>query len=221
MPKSMIVASVLGADYSHLADELVALEAAGVDAVQWDIMDGSFVSPITFGADVVAGCRSATNLPFEAHLMIRDPEDSVKAYIDAGCELIIVHAEATTHLHRTLSLIRDLGGRPAVALNPSTPFEAIRHVMELVDMVVVMTVNPGYGGQSFIESQLEKVREIRRFVDARELDCLIEVDGGIKASNIAEAKEAGTDAFISGSGILAHPDGYPAAVAELRAAVGE
>lgn len=221
MSKSMIVASVLGADYSHLADELVALEAAGVDAVQWDIMDGSFVPPITFGADVVSGCRSVTDLPFEAHLMIQYPEDSAKAYIEAGCGLIIVHAEATTHLHRTLSLIRDLGGQPAVALNPATPFEAIRNVMDLVDMVVVMTVNPGYGGQSFIVSQLDKIREIREFVDARQIDCLIEVDGGIKATTIAKAKEAGADAFISGSGILAHSEGYTAAVAELRAAVGE
>lgn len=219
MQKPVIVASVLGADYANLAAELAALESAGVDAVQWDVMDGRFVPPITFGADVIAGCRSASSLPFEAHLMIQDPEESVGSYIDAGCDLIIVHAESTTHLHRTLSLIRELGGRPAVALNPATPFEEIRHVMDLVDMVLVMTVNPGYGGQGFIESQMEKVREVRRFIDARDLDCIIEVDGGIKAGTIGAAREAGAEAFISGSGILSHPDGYAAAVVELKAAV--
>ena len=219
MQKPVIVASVLGADYANLAAELAALESAGVDAVQWDVMDGRFVPPITFGADVIAGCRSASSLPFEAHLMIQDPEESVGSYIDAGCDLIIVHAESTTHLHRTLSLIRELGGRPAVALNPATPFEEIRHVMDLVDMVLVMTVNPGYGGQGFIESQMEKVREVRRFIDARDLDCIIEVDGGIKAGTIGAAREAGAEAFISGSGILSHPDGYGAAVVELKAAV--
>jgi ribulose-phosphate 3-epimerase len=216
----IIVASVLGADYANLATELASLEAAGVDAVQWDVMDGRFVPPITFGADVVAGCRSATSLPFEAHLMIQDPENSVGSYIEAGCDLIIVHAESTQHLHRTLSLIRELGGKPAVAINPATPFEDIRHVMDLLDMVLVMTVNPGYGGQTFIESQMEKVREVRRFIDARELDCIVEVDGGIKAGTIGMAREAGAEAFISGSGILSHPDGYAAAVAELRVAVG-
>lgn len=220
MQTPIIVASVLGADYANLATELAALEAAGVDAVQWDVMDGRFVPPITFGADVIAGCRSASSLPFEAHLMIQDPENSVGSYIDAGCELIIVHAESTKHLHRTLGLIRDLGGRPAVALNPATPFEGVRHVMDLVDMVLVMTVNPGYGGQSFIETQMEKVREVRRHIDARDLDCIIEVDGGIKAGNIAVPREAGAEAFISGSGILSHPKGYAAAVTELKAAVG-
>ncbi len=220
MQNPIIVASVLGADYANLETELASLEAAGVDAVQWDVMDGRFVPPITFGADVIAGCRSATALPFEAHLMIEDPENSVRSYIEAGCDLIIVHAESTAHLHRTLSLIRELGGKPAVAINPATPFEDIRHVMDLVDMVLVMTVNPGYGGQSFIESQMEKVREVRRFIDSRELDCIVEVDGGIKAGTIGIAREAGAEAFISGSGILSHPDGYAAAVAELRVAVG-
>ncbi len=219
MTRYQIVASVLGADYMRLGDELAELEAAGVDGVQWDVMDGRFVPNVTFGADVVAAGRSRVDLPFEAHLMIEEPERYVADYVRAGCDTVIVHAEATVHLHRTLRLIAEAGGRPAVALNPATPVEAVRDVLEDIDLLLIMTVNPGFGGQSFIESMLPKIRRARRMLDEIGSDARLEVDGGIKAHNVAAPARAGADVFISGSGILAHPEGKATAVKELREAL--
>jgi len=214
--RRQIVASVLGADYLHLGDELAELEAAGVDGVQWDVMDGRFVPNLTFGSDVVAAARERVELPFEAHLMIEDPERYVADYVGAGCETVIVHAEATVHLHRTLALVAEAGGRPGVALNPATPLEAVRHVLGDIDLLLVMTVNPGFGGQPFIPEMLTKVAEARAALDQIGSAARLEVDGGIKADSIGEAADAGADVFISGSGILAHSAGKLAAVKELR-----
>jgi len=216
---SQIVASVLGADYANLADELAGLVEAGVDAVQWDIMDGHFVPNLTFGADVVASARRVVGVPFEAHLMVEAPERWVASFVEAGCATVIVHAEADRHLHRTLSLIRDLGAHAGVALNPSSPLEAVTGVVDLVDLLVVMTVNPGFGGQSYLTSMEHKVAAARALFDAGGHDIPIEVDGGIKASTIGGAYRAGARRFIAGSAILGHPDGKAAAVAELRAAL--
>ncbi len=212
-----IVASVLGADYARLGEEVSELTAAGVDRIQWDVMDGHFVPNLTFGPDVIASCRDRTPLPFEAHLMVEEPDRWVETYLAAGCEAVIVHAEACAHLHRTLAAIREAGGRAGVALNPATSLEAVRHVLDLVDLLLVMTVEPGFGGQPYIPAMEAKVAEARRLPWDREVP--LEVDGGIKAATIAGARRAGADWFVSGSGILAHPHGKAAAVAELRAAL--
>ncbi len=219
MTRYQIVASVLGADYMNLGKELAELEAAGVDGVQWDIMDGRFVPNLTFGADVVASARRSVGLPFEAHLMIEEPERYVADYVKAGCETVIVHAEATTHLHRTLEMVARAGGKPGVALNPATPLEHVRDVVGDIDLLLIMTVNPGFGGQAFIKSMLTKITRARGMLAEVGSSARLEVDGGIKPHNIGLARQAGANVFISGSGILAHPEGKAAAVRSLREAL--
>jgi ribulose-phosphate 3-epimerase len=211
-----IVASVLGADYARLGQEVAELEAAGVDRIQWDIMDGRFVPNLSFGADVVAACRPHASLPYEAHLMVEDPDPWLQPFAAAGCDTILVHAEASRHLHRTLSRIRDLGVRSGVALNPATPLASVRHVLDLVDVLLVMTVNPGFGGQAYLETMEGKVAEARGLIARSGLQTLIEVDGGISAATAPGAVRAGAQLLVAGSAILAHPEGRPAAVAELR-----
>jgi ribulose-phosphate 3-epimerase len=159
-----IVASVLGADYARLGHEVAELEAAGVDRIQWDVMDGRFVPNLSFGADVVAACRPHATVPYEAHLMVEDPDPWLQPFAAAGCDTVLVHAEASRHLHRTLSRIRELGVRSGVALNPATPLQCVRHVLDLVDVLLVMTVNPGFDGQAYLETMEGKVAEARRLV---------------------------------------------------------
>jgi ribulose-phosphate 3-epimerase len=211
-----IVASVLGADYARLGHEVAELEAAGVDRIQWDVMDGRFVPNLSFGADVVAACRPHATVPYEAHLMVEDPDPWLQPFAAAGCDTVLVHAEASRHLHRTLSRIRELGVRSGVALNPATPLECVRHVLDLVDVLLVMTVNPGFGGQAYLETMEGKVAEARRLITRSGREALIEVDGGISAATAPRAVRAGTQLLVAGSAILAHPEGRPAAVAELR-----
>ncbi len=214
-----VVASVLGADYSRLGREVTALAEAGVDRIQWDVMDGHFVPNLTFGPDVIASCRDRAPIPFEAHLMIRQADRWLEAYVGAGCEAVIVHAEACTHLHRTLAAIRSLGALAGVALNPATPLSAVRHVLDQVDLLLVMTVEPGFGGQSYIPAMEEKIAEARAMVDLSGRPIPIEVDGGIKPSTIGGARRAGADWFVAGSAILTHPEGKARAVSELRQAL--
>ena len=204
-----IAPSVLPADFSRLGEEVAALEAAGVDLIQWDVMDGQFVPNLTFGPDVIASARPHTSVPFEAHLMVYTPDVMAKQYIDAGCSRLIVHAEACTHLHRTLANINDLGANAAVALNPATPASAIAHVLDLVDLVLVMTVNPGFGGQAYIATMEPKIAEIRSMIDAAGLADTVdlEVDGGIGPSTIAGAAAAGANVLIAGSALYKDPDG--------------
>jgi ribulose-phosphate 3-epimerase len=211
-----IVASVLGADYARLGQEVAELEAAGVDRIQWDIMDGHFVPNLSFSADVVAACRPHATLPYEAHLMVEDPDPWLQPFAAAGCDTILVHAEASRHLHRTLSRIRDLGVRSGAALNPATPLESVRHVLDLVDVLLVMTVNPGFGGQAYLQTMEGKVAQARGLIARSGLQTLIEVDGGISAATAPGAVRAGAQLLVAGSAILAHPEGRPAAVAELR-----
>jgi ribulose-phosphate 3-epimerase len=208
---------VLPADLSRLGDEVAALEAAGCDLIQWDVMDGQFVPNLTFGPDVIAAARAHTTLPFEAHLMVLTPEAMASRYVDAGCSRLIVHAESTVHLHRVLEQVRDLGSTAAVALNPSTPASAVQHVLDLVDLVLVMTVNPGFGGQRYLATMEQKITEVRRLLDDAGLDHVhVEVDGGISNDTVARAAAAGADVLVSGSALYRHPDGLAAAVAELR-----
>jgi ribulose-phosphate 3-epimerase len=214
-----IAPSVLPADFSRLGEEVAALEAAGVDLIQWDVMDGQFVPNLTFGPDVIASARPHTSVPFEAHLMVYTPDVMAKQYIDAGCSRLIVHAEACTHLHRTLANINDLGANAAVALNPATPASAIAHVLDLVDLVLIMTVNPGFGGQAYIATMEPKIAEIRGMIDAAGLADTVdlEVDGGIGPSTIAGAAAAGANVLIAGSALYKDPDGLAHAVTDLRA----
>lgn len=211
-----IAPSVLPADFSRLGDEVAALEEAGVDRIQWDVMDGRFVPNLTFGPDVIASCRAHASVPFEAHLMVEQPDQLAARYVEAGCELLIVHAEACRHLHRCLGAIRELGAKAGVALNPSTPPALVAHVLDLVDLVLVMTVNPGFGGQAYIPTMEPKIAEVRRMVLGANLDIDVEVDGGISASTIQGAATAGANVLVAGSALYRHDGGLSRAVTELR-----
>ncbi|HLU41296.1 MAG TPA: ribulose-phosphate 3-epimerase [Microthrixaceae bacterium] len=211
-----IAPSVLPADFSRLGEECVALEKAGVDRIQWDVMDGVFVPNLTFGPDVIRACRPHVDLPFEAHLMVVNPDELAHRYVEAGCEIIIVHAEACTHLHRTLGNIRELGASPAVALNPATPASAVAHVMDLVDLILVMTVNPGFGGQDYLPTMEPKIAEVASMIELSGRDIDLEVDGGIGPATVAGAAGAGADVLVAGSALYRDPEGLEHAVAEIR-----
>lgn len=211
-----IVPSVLPADFANLGAACRDLEEAGVDHIQWDVMDGHFVPNLTFGPDVIAACRPHTALPFEAHLMVTDPDALAARYVEAGCSRLIVHAEACVHLHRTLGAIRELGATAAVALNPATPVDAVAHVLDLIDMVLVMTVNPGFGGQAYIATMEPKITEVVAMVDASGFDIDVEVDGGIRPATIAGAAKAGANVLVAGSALFRDPEGLGHAVTELR-----
>ena len=214
-----IAPSVLPADFAELGKAVRDLENAGVDLIQWDVMDGQFVPNLTFGPDVIAAARKHCSVPFEAHLMVLTPDVMAEQYVKAGCSRLIVHAEACTHLHRTLANIRNLGATAGVALNPATPASAIENILDLVDMVLVMTVNPGFGGQSYISTMEPKIREVRHMIESAGLSDAVhlEVDGGISATTVAGAASAGANVLIAGSALFKHPDGLQAAVSEIRA----
>ena len=211
-----IVPSVLPADFSRLGEECVALEAAGVDRIQWDVMDGNFVPNLTFGPDVIASCREHVEVMFEAHLMVANPDELLHTYIDAGCEMVIVHVETTPHLHRTLGRIRDLGCSPAAALNPATHLDSVTHVLDMLDMVLVMTVNPGFGGQAYIQSMEPKVSALQGLISEGGYDVDIEVDGGISSSTISGAAAAGANVLVSGSALYKYSEGLEHGVRDLR-----
>ena len=216
MPRPLSIApSVLPVDFSRLGDEVMALEKAGVDLIHWDVMDGVFVPNLTFGPDVIASTRPLVDLEFEAHLMVVEPDRLVERYVEAGCSTVLVHVEACDHLHRTLAHIADLGATPGVALNPHTPAEVIRNVRDLVGVVLVMTVNPGFGGQSYIESMESKVTEVASLLDG--YNCAVEVDGGIGPTTVAAVVAAGADRLVSGSALFRDDEGLEHAVADLRA----
>jgi ribulose-phosphate 3-epimerase len=212
----MIVASVLPADFSELGQQVKQLEKAGVDRIQWDVMDGRFVPNLTFGPDVIAANRGHVTVGFEAHLMVEDPDPMLPRWVEAGCELVIVHAEATRHLHRTLSAIADLGARAGVALNPATPLAAVTSVLYLVDLLLVMTVNPGFGGQQYLSSMEPKIAAARAEIVSRGLEIELEVDGGIGGATIGAAARAGADVFCAGSALFSGPGTMADRVAALR-----
>lgn len=213
--KVQIIPSVLPADWANMGGECKKLQDAGVDRIQFDVMDGNFVPNLTFGPELIAACRKYTTTPFETQLMVSNYncdtmlDDYTKASVGPNGEpgVVIVHVEANVHLHRALSKIREAGGSPSVALNPHTPAEMVENVLDLVDHVLVMTVNPGFGGQAYIPTMTDKIKKLRKWIVDRDLDIDIEVDGGVKADwTIAACAEAGANCFIAGSGLFAYDD---------------
>ena len=211
-----IAPSILSADFARLRDELEAVEKAGADWIHVDVMDGHFVPNLTIGPPVVQAVRRSTGLPLDVHLMIEEPERSIEAYVRAGADTVGVHVETCPHLHRTLTQIKEAGARACVVLNPATPAQSVELVLGEVDQVLVMTVNPGFGGQRFIEACLPKIEQIRRWIDERGLAVALEVDGGIAPGSIGRAARAGAAVFVAGTAVFGADD-YAAAIAALRA----
>ena len=212
-----IAPSILAADFARLGEEVAAAEQAGADWIHVDVMDGHFVPNITIGPPVVAAVRRATHLPLDVHLMIEEPEKSIGDYVAKGAATVGVHVETCPHLHRTLAQIREAGARACVVLNPSSPAQSVEPVLGDVDQILVMTVNPGFGGQKFIESMLSKLETLRRWIDERDLAVDLEVDGGIGPETIGRAARAGADVFVAGTAVFGATS-YDEAISELRRA---
>ena len=210
-----IAPSILSADFSRLGDEIRSVEAAGADYIHIDVMDGHFVPNITIGPLVVEAARKVTTLPLDVHLMIENPDNYIPDFAAAGADIIVVHAEAVHHLHRTVQLIKSLGKKAGVSLNPATPLNVLEYVLGDLDLVLLMTVNPGFGGQSFIEACLPKIHTLRAMLDRHGSEAELEVDGGVKIANIAGISHAGADVFVAGSAVFGSPD-YKATITELK-----
>jgi ribulose-phosphate 3-epimerase len=201
-----IAPSILSADFSKLAEEIQNVEEAGADLIHLDVMDGHFVPNLTFGPPLIASIRKVTRLPFDVHLMIEKPERSIQAFVDAGSDLITVHAEAEIHLNRTIALIKEKGLKAGVSLNPATPLCLVDEIIKDIDLLMIMSVNPGFGGQVFIQNIFEKIKKARNLIDDKAPNVLLEVDGGVKLENIRLLKEAGIDIFVAGSAIFKSKD---------------
>lgn len=199
-------ASILSADFGCLAEQIHLAEQAGVDWIHVDVMDGHFVPNITIGPAVTEAIRKATKLPLDVHLMIENPERYLKNFVDAGADWLGIHAEATVHLERLIQNIKELGAKATVTLNPATPLDPLEYILSEVDMVLLMTVNPGFSGQKFIPGVLPKIRRLRQIIDAQELPVLIEVDGGVSPETVGKITAAGADVLVSGSGIFGGGD---------------
>jgi ribulose-phosphate 3-epimerase len=210
-----IAPSILSADFARLGDEVRAVAAAGADYIHVDVMDGHFVPNITIGPLVVEAVRKVTDLPLDVHLMIENPDLYIPEFASAGADIIVVHAEATNHLHRTVQLIKSFGRKAGVALNPATSLHLLDYILEDLDLVLLMTVNPGFGGQSFIEACLPKIHTLRAMLDKRGVEAELEVDGGVKTENIDRISHAGADVFVAGSAVFGSSD-YRATIAELK-----
>ena len=214
--KQLVVApSILSADFSRLGEDVRAVDHAGADWIHVDVMDGRFVPNITIGPLIVQALRPVTTKPLDVHLMIVEPEKYVPEFASAGADIISVQVEACPHLHRNLAQIRDLGKMAGAVLNPGTPLDTLEYCLELCDLVLIMSVNPGFGGQSFIDNQVHKIRDLRRMCAEKGVDPWIEVDGGIKPSNAWKVIEAGANAIVSGSGVFGAPD-YAEAIQGIR-----
>ncbi len=214
----LIAPSILSADFTRLGEEVKTVEAAGADLIHFDVMDGHFVPNLTVGPMVLEAVRRVTHLPIDAHLMVANPDAVLEDYIKAGAQYLSVHAEVCPHLHRTIQRIQSLGAKAGVALNPHTPVSTLAHVLDSLDFVLVMTVNPGFGGQKFIPAAFQKVSELDEWRQKHQLKFLIEVDGGIKVENIGEVSRAGVDIFVAGSAVFNSSD-YAKTLLAMRAAL--
>jgi len=219
MKHTMIAPSILSADFARLAEEIKAVASAGADVIHVDVMDGHFVPNITIGPLVVKAVRKVTDLPLDVHLMIENPDQYLDQFAEAGADWITVHVETGYHLHRTIHKIKDLGKKAGAVLNPATPLNPLEYILDDLDLVMIMSVNPGFGGQSFIPSSLHKIRELKRMIDARGLNVGIEVDGGVGPDNIGTIAEAGANIFVAGSAIF-NQDDYGKIIAEMKSACG-
>jgi len=214
-----IAPSILSADFSKLGDEIQSVEKAGADWIHVDVMDGHFVPNITIGPLIVEAARRITSLPLDVHLMIENPDRYIEDFAKAGADLISVQVETSVHLHRTIQMIKALDVRPGVVLNPSTPLSAIEWILEDVDFVMIMSVNPGFGGQKFIPNSIDKIRSLRKMIQDRGLSILIEIDGGVNETTIKKVSDAGADVFVAGSAIFKSPD-YKKTISKLRELMG-
>ena len=215
----LIAPSILSADFTNLGQEVKAVETAGADWIHADVMDGHFVPNITFGPLVVEAVRSVTSLPIDVHLMIENPDDYIPAFAKAGAEWISVQIEASVHLNRSIQLIRECGAKPGVVLNPSTPIQTLEWIIEDVDYVLIMSVNPGFGGQAFIKNSLAKIKALRQMIQSKNLNASIQVDGGVNEKTIADIAAAGADIFVAGSAIFGSND-YLETINRFRQKIG-
>ena len=216
MRKQVISASILNCDFSRFGDEMRAAEEAGVDAFHMDIMDGHFVPNMSIGPDIVAIARKITKLPMDTHLMISNPDDFIEKFAEAGSNRICVHVENNPNVHKTLMTIRNLGVGPGIVINPGTPIEAIYELLYLVEYVLILSVNPGFGGQAFIPEVMPKMRRLADKIEKEGLDIDIQVDGGIAKETLPLTRDSGANIFVVGTGIFRHPQGIKAAVKELK-----
>jgi ribulose-phosphate 3-epimerase len=217
--KTIISPSILSADLTKLGEELRAVQAAGADEIHVDVMDGSFVPNISFGPDIVKAVKASTSLPIDVHLMIVEPEKHLKSFADAGADTITIHYETCPHIHRSLQSIRELGVKAGLTFNPGTPVEPLHLLTDLVDQVLIMSVNPGFGGQKFIPMALDKIRRTAEILRENGSEAIIQVDGGIAADTIRSAYLAGARNFVAGTAIFRHPDGIAAGVEVLKKAL--
>lgn len=217
--KTIISPSILSADLTKLGEELRAVQAAGADEIHVDVMDGSFVPNISFGPDIVKAVKASTSLPVDVHLMIVEPEKHLKSFADAGADTITIHYETCPHIHRSLQSIRELGVKAGLTFNPGTPVEPLHLLTDLVDQVLIMSVNPGFGGQKFIPTALDKIRLTDQILREHGSEAIIQVDGGIAADTIRAAYLAGARNFVAGTAIFRHPDGIAAGIEDLKKAL--
>jgi ribulose-phosphate 3-epimerase len=214
-----IAPSILSADFARIAEEISRVEAAGADMIHVDVMDGHFVPNFTIGPPIVNAIRKVTKLPLDVHLMMTNPDDFIPEFIDAGSNYLTVHVETCPHLHRTIQSIRERGAKAGVTLNPATPLVTVEEILPEADLLLIMSVNPGFGGQSFIPGVLEKLKRARKIINERGLKVELEVDGGVKPDNIASLSKAGADIFVAGSAIFGSKD-YKETIQRMRKAIG-
>lgn len=217
--KTIISPSILSADLKNLGAQVRAAQKGGADEIHVDVMDGRFVPNITFGPDIVRACKDSCDLPIDVHLMIVEPEKHLKSFIDAGASTVTIHYETCPHIHRSLQSIREMGAKAGLTFNPGTPVTGLNYLIDVVDQVLIMSVNPGFGGQRFIGSALEKISMVKWMLEEGESEAIVQVDGGISAETIREVYQAGARNFVAGTAVFKHPEGIAAGIAALRAAL--